>query len=69
MRLSSQAGGALGNVAVGIAIAWGIGWIAVGRLLEAPESAATGVAAIVAALAVIVVTIAGRMKSTSLRPS
>jgi hypothetical protein len=58
-----------GNVAVGIAMAWGIGWIAVGRLLEAPESAATGVAAIVAALAVIVVTIAGRVKSASLRPS
>jgi hypothetical protein len=39
-----------GRWAIGIALAWGLAWIAVGRLSEAPASDATGAAALVAAL-------------------
>lgn len=44
------------RVAVAAAIVWGLGWIAYGRLADAPPSAAVGIAAIVAAIAVVVVT-------------
>lgn len=35
------------------AVAWGLGWIVVGRLTDSPESTLTGVAAGIAALAVV----------------
>lgn len=38
-----------GNPAIALAMVWGIGWIAVGRLSGAPSSMITGVAAIVVA--------------------
>jgi hypothetical protein len=41
------------NVAVVLAMAWGFGWIAVGRLVAKPESTVTAVAAIVAAAVVL----------------
>jgi hypothetical protein len=42
-----------GRWAVAAAMAWGFGWVAFGRLSEAPESVATAVAAIAGALAVL----------------
>ncbi|GAB2873984.1 TspO/MBR family protein [Nocardioides pacificus] len=39
-----------GRWSVAVAIAWGLAWIAVGRLGEEPESTATAVAAVVAAV-------------------
>ena len=35
------------------AIAWGLGWIAFGRLKESPESVATAVVAVLGALVVL----------------
>ena len=42
-----------GRWTVAAAIAWGLGWVAFGRLSEAPESVATAVAAIAGALVVL----------------
>lgn len=39
--------------AVALAAAWGLAWIAVGRLLDAPESTITGIAAAIAAIVVL----------------
>ncbi len=44
-----------GDWAVSAAAAWGLGWIAVGRLVDEPSSTTTGVAAIVAAGVVLLV--------------
>jgi hypothetical protein len=41
-----------GRIGVALAMAWGLGWIAVGRLSSEPASTAVGVAAILAALVV-----------------
>jgi hypothetical protein len=41
-----------GRVSVAVAMAWGLGWIAVGRTFEAPRSTATALAAIAAAIIV-----------------
>lgn len=49
-----------GRIAVAVAMAWGLGWIAVGRLADQPASTVVGVAAAIAALAVIAVTVIGR---------
>lgn len=43
-----------GNPAIALAMIWGIGWIAVGRLSGAPSSAVTGIAAIVVAAMLLV---------------
>lgn len=43
-----------GNPAIALAMIWGIAWIAVGRLTDAPASAVTGVAAAVVATALVV---------------
>lgn len=45
-----------GRWAVAAASAWGLAWIAVGRLADQPRSVATAVAAIVAALVVVAAT-------------
>lgn len=42
-----------GRWAVAAAMAWGLAWIAVGRLGDEPRSVATGIAAVVAALIVL----------------
>lgn len=39
-----------------LAVAWGLGWIAAGRLTDQPESLVTGTAAVAAALLVLVIT-------------
>ena len=43
-----------GRWSVAVAMAWGLAWIAVGRLGDEPSSVATGVAAVVAAALVLV---------------
>ncbi|OFE19055.1 hypothetical protein BA895_01285 [Humibacillus sp. DSM 29435] len=49
-----------GRWAVAAAMAWGLSWIAVGRLTDEPKSTATAVAAVAAA--VIVLAAAGRLR-------
>ena len=45
------------RLAVAAAIAWGVGWVAVGRLGDEPRSTVVGIAAIVVAVLVPVVTV------------
>ncbi len=49
-----------GNLAIGAAMAWGVAWIAVGRLSGAPESLTTAIAALIVAVVIVVLTIAAR---------
>ncbi len=42
-----------GRYAVALALAWGLGWVAVGRLTDEPRSALVGVAAVLAAVVVL----------------
>jgi hypothetical protein len=51
-----------GNPAIPAAMAWGLGWIAVGRLTGEPASTITGVAAIVVAVALIVAGVLGVLR-------
>ncbi len=60
--LASQFGGRL---AVAAAMAWGLSWIAVGRLTDAPESTVTGIAAAVAAVVVVAAAVAVRVRGIS----
>lgn len=48
------------RVAVAAAMAWGLVWIAVGRLADEPTSTTTGVAALVAAVVVVAAVVARR---------
>lgn len=50
-----------GRVAPTLSLAWGLAWIAVARLTDAPESAVVGITAIIAAVAVVLVTVAVRV--------
>jgi hypothetical protein len=52
-----------GRLAPTAAIAWGLAWVAVGRLADQPESTATGITAIVVAVALVVLTVVLRMRS------
>ena len=45
-----------GRWAVAVAMAWGLGWIAFGRLADEPGSAVVALAAVVAAVVVLVAT-------------
>lgn len=61
-------GGALarvlgGRLSVAVATVWGLGWIAVGRLIGEPRSAVTAVAAVVAAVIVIAIVYGGILES------
>lgn len=49
------------RIAPGLAMGWGLAWIAVGRLAFEPPSQAIGVAAIFAAVIVVVVPLAGTL--------
>lgn len=49
-----------GRIGVAAAMAWGLGWIAAGRLTDEPASTTTGIAAAVAALAVVAAAVALR---------
>lgn len=53
-----------GRYAVAVAMAWGLGWVAWARLADSPRSTPTGIAAIVAAIAVLAAA-AGRRRATS----
>lgn len=50
-----------GRIAPALTLAWGLAWVAVGRLAGDPHSLATGIAAVTAAALVLVVTIVVRM--------
>lgn len=50
-----------GRIAPALSLSWGLAWLAVGRLIGEPHSAAAGVAAIVAVLAVLGSTVALRL--------
>jgi hypothetical protein len=50
-----------GRAAFALAMIWGLGWIAVGRLAEAPESAVVGGVAVGAAVVVALATGAARL--------
>lgn len=43
-----------GRIAPALATAWGLAWLAVGRLTDEPESVPTGIAAVVAAVLLVV---------------
>ena len=53
-----------GRVGVAVAMAWGLGWIAVGRAATEPESTVTAVAAAAAAVLVVAATVAARARKT-----
>ncbi|BDZ55284.1 hypothetical protein GCM10025870_23570 [Agromyces marinus] len=56
-----------GRIAPALSLAWGLSWVAVGRLTDEPDSTSTGIAAAVAAVLVLVVTLVARvwaMRST-----
>jgi hypothetical protein len=50
-----------GRIAPALSLSWGLSWIAVGRLVGEPENTVAGVAAIIAAAVVLVVTVAVRV--------
>jgi len=50
-----------GRIAPALSLSWGLSWIAVGRLLGEPENTVAGVAAIIAAVVVLGVTVAVRV--------
>lgn len=52
-----------GRYAPAAALAWGLSWIAIGRLTDAPASTAVGVTAAIAALVVVGATIMARRKA------
>lgn len=57
-----------GRMAVAAAMAWGLSWIAVGRLSGEPDSTLTGIAAALAALVVVAATIVWTRRG-SLQPA
>lgn len=54
-------------VAVVVAMAWGLGWVGFGRIAGEPASMRVGVAAVVAAVAVLLAVPAGRLADRSRR--
>jgi hypothetical protein len=50
-----------GRIAPALSLSWGLAWIAVGRLAGEPENTVAGVAAIIAAVVVLGVTVAVRV--------
>lgn len=50
------------RLGVALAMGWGLGWIAVGRLTDRPESTVVGIAAAIAALVVLAATAAARRR-------
>jgi len=53
-----------GRLAPAASLSWGLAWVAVGRLAGEPFSIATGVAAIVAVVVVLVTTVAIRVRNS-----
>ncbi|TYL53969.1 tryptophan-rich sensory protein [Agromyces mariniharenae] len=50
-----------GRIAPTLSLAWGLSWIAIARLTDTPESTVTGIAAIIAAVAVVLTTVVARL--------
>jgi hypothetical protein len=50
-----------GRIAPMLSLCWGLSWVAVARLTDEPESTTTGIAAIVAAVVVVAVTLGMRI--------
>ena len=50
-----------GRIAPTLSLGWGLAWIAVARLTDAPASTVVGVTAIIAVVAVVLVTVAVRV--------
>ncbi|HKH09257.1 MAG TPA: tryptophan-rich sensory protein [Agromyces sp.] len=50
-----------GRIAPALSLAWGLAWVAVARLADAPASTATGIAALLAVAAVVVATAVARV--------
>ncbi|KQM81549.1 hypothetical protein ASE68_15575 [Agromyces sp. Leaf222] len=57
-----------GRIAPALSLSWGIAWIAVARLTDEPSSTVTGIAAIIAVIAVLIATAAMRVVAMR-RPS
>lgn len=53
------------RLAVAVAMCWGLGWIAFGRLFDAPRSVPTALVAVVALVAILAITI--RLRARALR--
>ncbi|MBZ4487572.1 tryptophan-rich sensory protein [Microbacterium sp. cx-55] len=53
-----------GRLAPAAALAWGLSWVAVGRLGGEPQSTVLGVAAIVVAVLIVAVTVVSRLRRT-----
>lgn len=49
-----------GRIAPTLSLGWGLAWVAVARLSDAPESMATGIAAIIAVVALTIATVWAR---------
>lgn len=52
-----------GRIAPALSLSWGISWVAIARLTDEPSSTVTGIAAIVAAAAVIIATAFARVRN------
>ncbi|PWC05902.1 tryptophan-rich sensory protein [Agromyces badenianii] len=52
-----------GRIAPTLSLGWGLAWVAIARLTDAPQSTATGVAAIIAVVAVVIATVWARIAS------
>ena len=57
-----------GRIAPAVALAWGLGWVAVARLTGNLLSTPAAITAIVAALAILAITVSMRMRTKSRRP-
>ena len=57
-----------GRIAPTLSLGWGLAWIAIARLTDEPSSTVTGVAAIIAVFAVVLVTVAMRVVAV-IRPN
>lgn len=58
-----------GRLTVGIALCWGLTWVAIGRLTDEPESSMTGITAAIVAAVVLIVTVVvfARTSRTTIR--
>lgn len=57
-----------GRFAPAVALAWGLGWLAVGRLIEQPQSQLVGIAAIVAAVLIAATPAIVRLRTPARKP-
>jgi hypothetical protein len=56
-----------GRIAPALATAWGLVWLAVGRLTDAPESVPTGIAALVVAVVLVLAGVIGVVRGRAAR--